>query len=73
MNREASSTRGLQVPPTLFALADDVIEYPYRSAMENHVHRAPRLGERGLLDVRMQRGCRELFHLHARAHAGVVT
>jgi hypothetical protein len=30
------------------------LEYPYRSAMENHVHRAPRLGECGLLNVRMQ-------------------
>jgi len=29
------------------------LEHAHRSALEDHVHRAPRLGERGLLNVRM--------------------
>jgi hypothetical protein len=29
------------------------LEHAHRSALEDHVHRAPRLGERGLLNVRI--------------------
>jgi hypothetical protein len=29
------------------------LEHPHRSAMENHVHRTPRLGNHGLLNVRI--------------------
>jgi hypothetical protein len=29
------------------------LEHPHRSALENHVHRTPRLGNHGLLNVRI--------------------
>ena len=29
------------------------LEHPHRSALENHVHRTPRLGHRGLINLRI--------------------